>query len=378
MEPTIDSFAPVLSWIRRRKTLVWGLIFLTVIYLANHAEYRYRLRKCSTTNSNRAAVVHIERNTLGGHKTIGIDEELSRAENGTLFLRFSMLGQWDFDPARSNPCPAEIAKLSGRPVSCLGFMYPLEPGTSIKTFCLLRTTQTCCYGPRPQYNQYLLVETDHPVKFERLTPVIVTGRFYPDSQPAQGFIYRMEATSVTPLADEGPEADAAEMARKANVPLFDFSLLESLKDSPSSSALPEALLKLDGNKAVLRGTVCDRTEAPTRILVGKSLMGVPAQGNAPSLYNAIMVYPMDADQIPPVWKETGIFIGIIHIERNPVTWRQNGIVSLRKAMRNGGLPQGGGPILSVSCELLLALIVLLFAMGEITMRIVKRQYGNTV
>ena len=76
---------------------------------------------------------------------------------------------------KPDACPKAIQALSGHTVSCIGFMYPLEAGSKIKEFCLLRSTQTCCYGPRPQFNQYLLVECRKPVSFERFAPIIVQG-----------------------------------------------------------------------------------------------------------------------------------------------------------------------------------------------------------
>lgn len=128
-----------------------------------------------------------------GHKTIGIDEEsLDLDAIKEVPLTFSTLMTWKYKVGENPSPPHNIRKLHGRRVRLIGFMYPLQAGKSIRYFCLLRTTQTCCYGPRPQYNQYVFVEMEKPTTFHRLDPVSCTGRFKVDPTPEEGFIYRME------------------------------------------------------------------------------------------------------------------------------------------------------------------------------------------
>src|SRR5439155_2673977 len=140
---------------------------------ANHAEAWRRQR----ASGGFAPAVRSEA-SAAGHNSIGIDETTLNGSGPEKFLHFSTLGQWDFKRDAQTPCPAPIRALSGQRFSSVGFMYPLETGERVKTFCPLRSTQTCCYGPRPQYNQYLLVETKEPVSFERLAPVLVHGAFF--------------------------------------------------------------------------------------------------------------------------------------------------------------------------------------------------------
>ena len=128
-----------------------------------------------------------------GHRTIGIDEESLDLETiKEVPLTFSTLMTWEYKVGENPSAPHNIKILDGRKVRLTGFMYPLEAGKSIKYFCLLRTTQTCCYGPRPQYNQYVFVEMEKPIPFHRLDPVSCTGTFKVDPAPDEGFIYRME------------------------------------------------------------------------------------------------------------------------------------------------------------------------------------------
>jgi hypothetical protein len=239
-------------------------------------------------------------------------------------------------------------------------MYPLEAGSKLKTFCLLRTTQTCCYGPRPQYNQYLLVEMKEPAKFDRLAPVIVRGKFYPEAQPAQGFIYRMEGESVTPIEDDAPDVNPAEAAQNEGLPLFDFAMLAALDNGTTP-----ALRALDGTRVVVAGYILNRVEAsPPRILLGREWWDGVSQGKPPTVYNAVMVLPADASQMPPLWKDKGVFRGVLHVEADASRWPETGIVSLRDARRWSSAEESArtGPRLhpAVEAALLAALLAVAF------------------
>ena len=129
-----------------------------------------------------------------GHYTIGINERAIEKDAATLL--YSTLKKWRYDPKRPHPAPEKVVENDNRFVKITGFMYPLQSGAQISAFCLLRSTQTCCYGPKPQYNQYVLVEMDHPVPFERLRPVEVAGTFHVEARPEDGYIYRMEGKSL--------------------------------------------------------------------------------------------------------------------------------------------------------------------------------------
>jgi len=135
----------------------------------------------------------IEEKGPAGHKTIGIDESSLEQDAGKqLPLTFSTLMTWDYERKKNPPAPENVKKLDGRKVRITGFMFPLQEGTAIQNFCLLRTTQTCCYGPRPQYNQYIFVEMAKPTTFRRLDPVTCVGKLMVEPSPEEGFIYRME------------------------------------------------------------------------------------------------------------------------------------------------------------------------------------------
>ncbi len=136
-----------------------------------------------------------------GHQTIGIDEKSVVIDSDKeLKLTFRALMTWKYDADSNPPPPENIKKLNDRKVRLVGFMYPLQEGASIRYFCLLRTTQTCCYGPRPQYNQYVLVEMEKPTRFYRLDPVSCVGKFKVEPTPEEGFIFRIEGKTCESIA----------------------------------------------------------------------------------------------------------------------------------------------------------------------------------
>jgi len=136
-----------------------------------------------------------------GHSTIGIVESsIAEDTTKTLALTFSRLMTWKYDADNNTPPPEVIKTLDGRKVKLTGFMYPLQQGDSIRYFCLLRTTLTCCYGPRPQFNQYAFVEMDAPTPFFRLDPVSCVGKFRVEPTPDEGYIYRIEGETCESIS----------------------------------------------------------------------------------------------------------------------------------------------------------------------------------
>jgi len=328
------------------------LPLLLLLFAANHLEHHWRQQKLQQDNS--VPVVQTETNLLTGHTSIGIEENLKSDKRSTV-LHFAALGKWVYSPKAPPPCPAGLHELNGREVTCVGFMYPLEAGTAIKTFCLMRTTQTCCYGPRPQYNQYLLVEMKTPTKFERLAPVAVKGKFIIDPQPSQGYIYRMEGNTVVSAADDTPDENPTEAAAKNNLPLFDFSLLNTV--AASEHKLPPQLAVWDQRTVLASGYFSGRdTGNPPQLMISDKYRDGVTAGQSPTIYNTIMVYPENQAQMPPAWKNQGIMKGTLRVEKNAALWSKNGIVSLHNAIRlnaGGGIKTDAGLLLGFWEEALL-------------------------
>lgn len=351
---------------KRKHRFIVGSIVILLLYAANHAEFHFRKKPARRAASSHQSAVFVRtEDTLIGHSSIGIAEDELPDTAGKSFLRFSTLGDWFFDKKTPSACPDEIKSLSGKNSTIVGFMYPLESGDKLKSFCLLRSTQTCCYGPKPEYNQYVLVEMPEPVKFERLMPVIVEGKFIVDPKPDEGYIYRMEGTSVHPAAEEDPEIDGKQAAQKAHLPLFDFSFLESMKSSEKPNPFPSQLPFVDGDIIVVEGFFLNETkDNPPRLMVGKYWWDGVAKGMPPTLFNAVMVTPRDRQEIPSRWKQKVVLTGVLHLTKDRSEWKTKGIVSIQDAVK--GAPGEGksqlflepGPILSIPEEIVILIVFL--------------------
>lgn len=342
--------------------LAVGLPALLAVFAANHVEHGLRRRRLKAAAAAAGSLVVRSEGTLAGHSQIGIDEASlgEAAGRERALLRFGLLGQWDYDPGKPADCPAAVRELSGRRASCVGFMYPLEAGPRLRMFCLLRTTQTCCYGPRPQYNQYLLVEMKEPVRFERLAPVLVVGRFLVDPQPEEGYIYRMEGESVVPAAEDEPETDPAQAAAREGAALFDFAALAAAESQPAPAGPPAELLALDGRAVVVGGFVLAREDGPApRVVVGRDWWDGRSAGRPPTAFTALTAFLKTARDLPPVWKQRDVFVGTLRVNRERAAWSRRGVVSLQEATRvsgaegRRGLAVEGGPLLPVCLEALL-------------------------
>ena len=160
-------------------------------------------KKDKTANGKNSGVLIKEEKGPSGHSTIGIVESsIERNTEKTFALTFSRLMTWEYNADNDTPPPDKVEQLDGKKVKLTGFMYPLQQGDSIQYFCLLRTTQTCCYGPRPQFNQYVFVEMDSPIPFYRLDPVSCVGKFRVEPTPDEGYIYRIEGQKCETITGE--------------------------------------------------------------------------------------------------------------------------------------------------------------------------------
>ena len=229
-----------------------------------------------------------------GHKSITIDENDSTTVAGS--LNFNLLGEWQYEVDSSISCPQNIMELSGKRVVITGFMYPLDLGSEIYNFCLLKTTQTCCYGPKPEYNQYLFVESKCPVTFERFSPVSITGTFYVDQNPDEGYIYRFEADKVVAAERKTKDVDIYNLSEETGIPIFDFSIMKS-----------GSYEKLDGKQFIVDGYVTG-VDGDDLYLSENYWDGV-SNGVMPNLYNTIVVQPINKSNLPMVWEPKATFIG---------------------------------------------------------------------
>ena len=266
-------------------------------------------------------------------------------QSKAVVLRFSSLGAWNYGGTTPSNPPLPLQQMNGKNVKITGFMYPLEEGQLITVFCLLRSTQTCCYGPKPQFNQYVFVEMKDQVKLERNKSVIVTGKFFIDPKPEDGYIYRLEGAKVEIAPEQKPDDKLSNLGAELQNMVFDFKALEamsptdeqlakvnSVKDMPDIKTFPEALSKAEGKPVTVEGYIVARTDNPQKFVVGKYWWDGCCQGTPPSFFNAIVVVLKKGEKLPNEWQETSIFTGILHTNKDKNKWPETGIISLEDAM----------------------------------------------
>ncbi len=304
------------------------LALLLALFFANHFEHSLRAKKAVRTAEQSVPVMQII-DSNSGHSSIQIDEQIPL--NG--YLHFSTLGTWEFDQDNPAPAPALVMEAHEQKIKMTGFMYPLQESDNLTLFALLRTTQTCCYGPRPQYNQYVFVEMSHPVKFERLAPVVVEGRFLVDAKPEDGYIYRLEGDSVRHAAPDDQPVSAEAFALKNDLPRFDFApLLAARTAADKEEAINRLAVEFDGRQMVLAGFISGKTGAqPLQIMIGEYPWDGKSQGTPPNLYNTVLVSPKSGRDTPPVWWQEAVFKGRLQVTKDPAARGRNGIISLQDA-----------------------------------------------
>ena len=325
------------------------------LFAANHVEHYLRAERIRRQAQERdVPVVQAVDNAAGPQ--LDPDRRANPPQRMPLFQHAGVMGVQQEQP---DACPQSVREADGKKVKITGFMYPLQEAANLKVFCLLRSTQTCCYGPRPQYNQYVFVEMPQPAKFERLAPVVVEGQFVVDPKPGDGYIYRLEGQSVRPAVPNDQPANAAEFARQNNLPIFDFAPLEAAKAAADKDAeIAKLAADLDGKQMVVSGFIVGRTgDSPPKIMIGKYAWDGKAKGTPPGLYNAVLVTPRGTADMPPVWWQEAVFKGTIRVTKEPSERASRGIVGLQDAVlavapaSQGGVLADTGPLLPLSYEL---------------------------
>ncbi len=280
-----------------------------------------------------------------GCLTYGIDESSLEEVSGIINARFAQLGQWEENElCEFGPPPPEVAALHEKRVYVVGFMFPLESGREISKFKLMRSTQTCCWGPAPDYNQFALVTTPgKKVKFERIKPVAVVGKFFVECKPRSGYIYRIEGKKVEPAIkdDRIGSVDYAALEKKG-ITRLDFSLIEKLGpqlegDDGEITEWPKELLELEGKRVFAEGYVIVRLPPPFGSKKEKLIVSKYPNAQDATLTNSVYVRFSEDQQVPAMWaNHTGV-TGILTIHRRWESWRRSGIIMVDKACE--GVPE---------------------------------------
>ncbi|NLI78098.1 MAG: DUF3299 domain-containing protein [Candidatus Riflebacteria bacterium] len=251
-----------------------------------------------------------------GHFSIGVREGGIAGEEDLLL--FSQLKQWDFQADRPDrPPPSGITARHGRSAQLTGFMFPLQEGDLIKAFMLMATTQTCCYGPRPQFNQYVLVEIPQPTPFVRFRPVTARGTFFVEPSPQDGYIYRMEAQEVLPAPEMpiplGPTSLGSEALA---LDLWDdfASLLHGLAGKGiEEMALPASWSGFLGKVGRLKGNLVgpEGQRENGDLVLGRFAWDGCCTGIPPDPFNSIQVRLASGAPIPASWHKSGELVGVV-------------------------------------------------------------------
>lgn len=269
--------------------------------------------------------------------TYGIVEDSLANVSQIVDLRFEKLANWKMNKmAEFPPPPEEIRELEGREVYIVGFMYPLEKGEMIKSFKLMRSTQTCCWGEAPDYNQYILVVMKEPVRFERLKPVAVLGSFYPDCQPRAGYIYRMEGLECAPAVEEEKiEKVSDAVLTERGIPRLEWEEIEKLKPITDKieyiKEWPQYFKKLEGKTVFIEGYLLGRRLPPAGSKAEKLIIGkYPAPEDA-YVHNTIFVRPRTDQRVPEIWRKWTGVTGKLLLHPHPRLWQFSGLMVLDEA-----------------------------------------------
>jgi len=120
------------------------------------------------------------------------------------------LGGWDFDERKEQPIPDYILALDGKMITMRGFMMPDIDFEHIRTFHLVRSLYSCCFGAPPQLNEILRVTLRDPEGMDYTYQTVeVTGRLQVVFEMEDGLVedlYRMEDVTYRLLEFDDPVA----------------------------------------------------------------------------------------------------------------------------------------------------------------------------
>jgi len=123
------------------------------------------------------------------------------------------LGGWEFDERKEQPFPDYILALNGKEVIMRGFMMPDIDFEHIRSFHLVRSLYSCCFGAPPQLNEILRVELhDQEGMDYTYNTVEVRGHLQIVFAIEDGLVedlYRMEDASYRILEFDDPVAPSA-------------------------------------------------------------------------------------------------------------------------------------------------------------------------
>ena len=282
-----------------------------------------------------------------GHTTITLDDA-SVLQLDRQIVPFSFFKTWDYNIDNpDNPAPSQIIELHEKIVSVAGFMFPLSEGENINAFMLMASTQTCCYGPRPEFNQFILTEFATPVKFERFRPVLVRGRLFIEPKPEDGYIMRMQGETIEVIdmvptcgsVTHNPEALVPSEVDPGSIPFWEaLAMFESKTiDEFQTKEIPEFFESNSQAELTLKGYIAGAFLGENReplLLIGKSPWDGCCTGVAPNPFNSFIIEISSENPgflNPDQYAQIVTVKGNLEIRPRP-TWKDYGPVWLRSAV----------------------------------------------
>ncbi|MCB9890413.1 MAG: DUF3299 domain-containing protein [Planctomycetes bacterium] len=93
------------------------------------------------------------------------------------FIRFDKLDSWPYEDGYKG-MPKDLAKLDGKKVVMAGFMLPIDEVEDIKTFYLVKSLWSCCYGIPPDVNGLVKIHVAAKKGIAyQWDPILVVGTF---------------------------------------------------------------------------------------------------------------------------------------------------------------------------------------------------------
>ena len=118
------------------------------------------------------------------------------------FLRFSKIDSWIYEDGFQG-MPKSVKKLDGKQFVMAGFMLPIDEVENIKSFYLVESLWSCCFGMPPDVNGLVRVEVKAKDGIAyHYDPILVVGTFELKKTMDEDYvvcIYTLEADKVTVL-----------------------------------------------------------------------------------------------------------------------------------------------------------------------------------
>jgi len=122
------------------------------------------------------------------------------------FLRFSKIDSWIYEDGFKG-MPKSVKELDGKQFVMAGFMLPIDEVENIKSFYLVESLWSCCFGTPPDVNGLVRVEVKAKDGIAyHYDPILVVGKFRLKKTMDDDYcvsIYTLEADRVSVLDLDG-------------------------------------------------------------------------------------------------------------------------------------------------------------------------------